>query len=1038
MIQLLRYILCGLVLICLIVPEIVEAQSKDCRTIFINTVDTKGGPFEIISSEKDSDRLHNLSVFTQQANEIASSLGYRVPSHQLSFVPSDDLSVFISTNGYASPHWIDGSSIINEYSSHGGVLEIVYGGDSTCRSFYKDTNNWYDQISTILHVLGHNDVSSSSYFYQSRVTDPLRATLQKASLLSKVYEYDHDQGSRFFQYLDLLTNLQDYHTGSYRSPDSFIPKDENPLQITKDQRVNLFEQFGQIEKEVSLRPTIPAVPTQSVLQGMVAYMKMSGFPKWQIDLADLSEQYARTFPFIVQTKFMNEGWATFSEYFLLKHMPKEYRTSEALVAYGQLNASVSHPNFSNPYWLGLEAWFRLYDRFCSEHSDLDEFERDKAFVSWAHKRIETRTDFTFLQEGLDEAWVNKYNLALYRELTSQEIQEKNLPPPPDGKAYYIVLTKDYKRIVDHIIRKTIFLPLELNYPKINLVNMNKDDSYVLYRHTNVENIPLNYSQAAMSLWILTQLHKKTVALETIYNNLDTVVNIRIKITPVGEVSLELLDKTESINQSEINSLIRRMEEAVKFYQHDLDMSYSSITSNPSLQEKIKSDRLVSKITQQYIDQRIHSVPSYVAGYTKWAYEAMREYFDMIKLRIQKQLQYILEGKQKMNISSSGVRIPALPIRPRFVFDKDYVDDRLSSLPPAPVDGIQVYRHQFGESESDLLSVDDVVDIFSWEGVAGDIFISDVSGGGEGPANQAGRGIEPDPQYVDVPLDQWGEILSKYLALKNIKHEGGRNLDWHWKRRGTMDLNKEPFNLDATYRKAFEYGLADRIVKAEAEGREFSFEDIDVSSVPDLIEDGFGLMPAEQMVHIPVRPKLKPDFDAVVVFAIDLSGSMHGELQEQAKRFVYSTVAALRSRYKYLDIRYVGYSDEGYAYEYSEEEIWKIFLSGGTSIKTGYQKAEEIIDSYSSHYSKYIYNISDAGDFDPVSRLVAYLDGLRVKVQHMGFVHVNLPGSYFEQNYVDTLKTLHSSISNFDFTQIDQNPSSIFDALMDLFGTGHQD
>ena len=1018
-------------------PSWLMADTKDCRTIFIGSVDSQGGPFELISSERDADKLARLSRFTAEANKVASMLGYRVPPHQLTFVPSDDISVFISTNGYAAPHWTSGYSIATEYASNGGVLEIVYGGANTTRSFYKDTNGWYEQISTILHVLGHNDVSTSSNLYQIRLTDPLRATLQRAELLSKVYDYDHDQGARFFQYLDLMKNLQDYHLGSYAPVESFIPKKDNSLEVVPESIIDSKNLFGQEQTVVKRQLNIPPTPTQSVFSGLVAYMQMNGFPKWQQELASLQEQYVRTFPFIVQTKFMNEGWATFSEYLLLKYMPREYRTSEALTAYGQLNAGVSYPAFSNPYWLGLEAWFRFYDRFKQAHPDMDELQRDKEFVKYAHKRIETRTDFTFLQEGLDETWVNKYDLALSRELTPDEIEANKLPPPPKGKVYKIILSKDYERIVEYIIRKNIYLPLELSYPKINLVNMNKDDSYVLYSHTNVENIPLDFPQAAMSLWILTQLHRKTVALDTIYNNLDTVAKIRIIVDPTGTVQVELLeDVQDKIKSQELQAQAQTMANAISYYQHDLDMSYSSITSNPSLQESIKGDPVVAKIIEKYTDDRIHSIPSYVAGYTKWAYDAMREYFQMVKHRVEAQIQYILEGKQKINISSNGVRIPAVPLRPRFRFDSSFVDEVGGKLPPAPMDGVRVYKHKYSDSESEILSPDDIVDIMPWKGSVGDIFITDAQGQGGGGGPQGGHGIEPDPQYVDVPLDQWGDILSRYLALKNLKHEGGKNKDWHWQRRGTMNLNKEPFNLDATYRKALEYGLAKRIV--ESQDGQINLDELGVEDIPKIIEEGFTLMPSKEMVHIPVQPKLKPDFDAVVVFAIDMSGSMQGEFQEQAKRFVYSAVAALRARYKYLDIRYVGYSDEGHAYEYSEDEIWNIFLSGGTSIKDGYKKAEEIIDSYPSHYSKYFYNVSDAGDFGTVGDLVSYLDSVRTKVQHMGFVHVNMNGTWFYKDYVDTLKNLHSSIHNFDFTEINENATSIFDALMDLFGTGHRE
>ena len=90
-------------------------------------------------------------------------------------------------------------------------------------------------------------------------------------------------------------------------------------------------------------------------------------PEWQKRLIRYSEERSRNFPFVLNTKFMNEGWATFSEWFLTKHMPEEYRTSDYLIQYAQLASRVSYPMLDNPYWLGLESWFRIYKRF-SEYS----------------------------------------------------------------------------------------------------------------------------------------------------------------------------------------------------------------------------------------------------------------------------------------------------------------------------------------------------------------------------------------------------------------------------------------------------------------------------------------------------------------------------------------------------------------------------------------------------------------------------------------------------------------------------------------------
>ncbi len=182
---------------------------------------------------------------------------------------------------------------------------------------------------------------------------------------------DFDEVALWYQYLRTFDHAQDLALATFQKPEALV---KTPEEFVKGKH--------------------PDLPTRHELQFLVANLA-ADTPRWKKQMAALHEQVVRNYGGVVPTKIMNEGWATFLQEFMTPHLP--WTSDHHLVEYAKLRSAVAYPQLSNPYWLGREAWRRVYQRFRSEQG-LDRmavsFDADKAFVAHAQELIEQHDDFT--------------------------------------------------------------------------------------------------------------------------------------------------------------------------------------------------------------------------------------------------------------------------------------------------------------------------------------------------------------------------------------------------------------------------------------------------------------------------------------------------------------------------------------------------------------------------------------------------------------------------------------------------------------------
>lgn len=998
-----------------------EAHANQCSSLFRS--DEKPGKISI-NAMAEPDLGSGIKADAEVVARVALELGLETPAHQINILPSGQLDILAASGGHTAPHWHDGAGLLASGASVRGVLEFVTKGCPTCRAYYSASTPRAEQRSVVMHVAGHNDMSSTSRYQTIRPGDAPLASFQLAEALTKAYGQNHrDSVSLYYQFLKSFGQLQDYAYGTFESPSKFSEKAAQS-QFKPAAEKSLWESLvpaegGFFENLVAgARPNAPGndvkwTKTYSVLQAMTENLPPQA-PEWQRTLIRLYEQSHRAYPSVFQTKIMNEGWATLMQYILARHLP--WTTSADLVKYAQLMSGVAYPSFENPYWLGVSGWMNLYEQFVARPDirGLAEKEKDRQFIKYARELYRDKNDSEWAKIALDQRWIEKNNFFLYRE-TREEEMDPNVDPE---KQNFIALSRDWKRVRNFIISQYVDVKYR-QIPSIMLINPHTTQGVFKLVQDMSEGIPLEITTATKTLFVMAQVLQKPVEIDALLNRSmfdaqeqgaraeldahlkkqgrpDGTLLATIHVSPSGEVKFIL----------EGNSLpptAKQLEEIINQYKTDVlgtfrqDMTDFQIRQWTTLATKVSEDQSTAASVNNIVEYAPYTGP------------AIRDYLQVVEKRLRAAVLASLKGQGGSNVKvgPGGITLPVLPEVPEFHYDRRVIAERIMNQPPGPVD-----------SASTRMDLDFHADANGSKIGAGPKLPGDKwspkkkqqqgegegegQGEGEGPGQEGkgkgkkpGEGEEPgedpspgsgggsgNPTDLKIPLKLYGELLEGIFDLPNIRRTNGKVPETQTIRRGTLRKPTGNVLWDSTMVAAMDKARAIR------RGKGLPYD----SSVPvmDLIREALPLIePADIRVSGRMEKPL-PDFDAVLVVNVDLTGSMAGERIEAAKNLIYNIKALLLAKYKDVKIVYVGFDST--ARELSEKEIFSQFFGGGTAYESAAQLSREILtgDRFpSSRYNKYVLTIGDAETSQADAQgYVKIINEIKDELQYAGLAVTN--------------------------------------------------
>jgi uncharacterized protein len=288
--------------------------------------------------------------------------------------------------------------------------------------------------------------------------------------------------------------------------------------------------------------------------------------------------------------------------------------------------------------------------------------------------------------------------------------------------------------------------------------------------------------------------------------------------------------------------------------------------------------------------------------------------------------------------------------------------------------------------------------------------------GEGGHGQAGSESAPHVLEVDITLDELAAILGDELHLPRIEPRGKKNIQQD-KVRYTSVRRIGPESL-RHYRRTYVEALKRQVTEG-------TYRIAEPRVVP--IKDDRRYRSWE---HVP-----EPVANAVIIYMMDVSGSMTDEQKEIVRTEAFWIDTWLRSQYQGLERRYIIH--DASAKEVDENTFYHTRESGGTRISSAYKVCQDLTSARfdPAEWNIYCFQFSDGDNWgeDNRSALTMLKEQLLPKCNLFCYGQVESPygSGEFYRVLEEAFGTDHESLV---LSEI-ENKEGIYESIKKFLGKG---
>lgn len=426
-------------------------------------------------SMSDAD-LTDLELAIQRIVELAHKKGLNFYEMRYEVCPADIIYTF---GAYAMPtrfsHWSFGKAFHQMKTQYdygmSKIYELVVNSDP-CYAFLLDTNSVLQNKLIAAHVLAHCDFFKNNYRFRDTNRDMVSTM---GTFANRVQTYEHDVGrSTVEQFLDAVLAIHEHI-------DPFPPKKSaSPYAVETQPEETPYDDLWSLERrsQESAVPSGPKKlqPTRDLLLFMLEQNRE--LADWQRDIISSLRQEMFYFRPQMETKIMNEGWASIWHARIMRDLDL---TPDESIEFARMHAGVLAPSrFQlNPYHLGFHIFEDIERRYGPE----------KIF-----EVRETETDVSFIRSYLTKELCEKLDLYLFAK---------------QGDEWRITAT-GWEKVRDGIVQQIS----NCGYPYIYAEDPDFGRRGELYLRHAFEGIELDASYVKRTLPHIYHLWQRPVHLET--------------------------------------------------------------------------------------------------------------------------------------------------------------------------------------------------------------------------------------------------------------------------------------------------------------------------------------------------------------------------------------------------------------------------------------------------------------------------------------------------------------------------------------------
>lgn len=287
----------------------------------------------------------------------------------------------------------------------------------------------------------------------------------------------------------------------------------------------------------------------------------------------------------------------------------------------------------------------------------------------------------------------------------------------------------------------------------------------------------------------------------------------------------------------------------------------------------------------------------------------------------------------------------------------------------------------------------------------------------GQGDQAGNAPGQHQIEVEVELDELAAILGEELELPRIEPRGKKSIEQtENKYTGISDTGPQGLHH---FKKTYKEALKRSLVSGD-------YDPDDPLIIP--VKGDFRYKSPKQIS--------RPAANAVVIYMMDVSGSM-GEIQKEIVRLESFWINTwLKYNYKGLETRFIIH--DAAAKEVDEDTFFRTSESGGTLISSAYKKALEVIDQdYPvDQWNVYLFHFSDGDNWsaDDTKLCISLVkEQFCNRVNMFGYGQVE--SKYGSGQFIKDLKTHFENEQKIVLSKI-KDKSEIVKSIKDFLGKGY--
>lgn len=351
--------------------------------------------------------MADLEYYNRLIEEAVREYGLDCYPQEFEICNYEDMLSYEAYSGMPSryPHWSFGKSwerkkTFYRYNLTGLPYEMVINSNP-CLAYLMKENSLLLQVLTIAHVYGHNDFFKNNRLFKDGTRAEYTTEVFK-SHAKRLREYIADPS---IGYTRVERILDAAHALRFQTRRITNEKHLSPEELKK----RLMEAYydpkpseDRILPMEKISPTpdwnqIPLEPEEDILLFLMRYARLS---EWEKDIIKIVRDETLYFIPQIETKIMNEGWASFWHYKILNHLKlPQTMQLEFMKRHNQVIAP--REGSLNPYHLGFEMW-----------SKLDRESEDKGRIFSIR---EQERDASFIRRYLDEELCQELNLFQYQK-----------------------------------------------------------------------------------------------------------------------------------------------------------------------------------------------------------------------------------------------------------------------------------------------------------------------------------------------------------------------------------------------------------------------------------------------------------------------------------------------------------------------------------------------------------------------------------------------------------------------------------------------